>query len=285
MGKGGGCVPSTSRKKVPSNKDNPNPDPNPNPNPNPDANAPAPASQENDNKITDKSIEVPAAPTEDHSPTFEDAASTPTANPPATLRIFIVFYSMYGHVEALAKKMKDGVDSIEGVEGVLYRVPEILSPQVLEKMHAPAKDDSIPIISAAELAAADGLVFGFPTRYGAMAAQMKSFFDSTGQLWTEQKLAGKPAGFFVSTGTQGGGQETTAWTAITQLAHHGMLFVPIGYTFGAGMFKMDEIRGGSPYGAGVYAGDGTRQASGVELALAEHQGKYMAAIVKRLVKV
>ncbi|VAH15860.1 unnamed protein product [Triticum turgidum subsp. durum] len=115
-----------------------------------------------------------------------------------------------------------------------------------------------------------------------MAAQMKAFFDSTGSLWEKQRLAGKPAGFFVSTGTQGGGQETTAWTAITQLVHHGMLFVPIGYTFGSGMFNMDDIRGGSPYGAGVFAGDGSRQPSEAELALAEHQGKYMAAFVKKL---
>lgn len=267
MGKGGGCVPSSSKKHLPlvgsSNKSNPN-------------NAP----QENTH-VSEKPNEVQVP---EDLPAFEDASSSPLI-PPGKLRIFIVFYSMYGHVEALAKKMKEGIDGIEGVEGSLFRVPEILSPQVLEQMHAPPKDESIPVISATELPTADGLVFGFPTRYGSMAAQMKAFFDSTGQLWKEQKLAGKPAGFFVSTGTQGGGQETTAWTAITQLAHHGMLFVPIGYTFGAGMFKMDEIRGGSPYGAGVYAGDGTRKPSKVELALAEHQGKYMAAIVKRLVKV
>lgn len=194
-----------------------------------------------------------------------------------------MFYSMYGHVEGLAKRMKRGVDTVEGVEAVLYRVPETLSDEVLAKMQAPSKDDSIPEIAAAdELAQADGFLFGFPTRYGCMAAQMKAFFDSTGKLWREQSLAGKPAGFFVSTGTQGGGQETTVWTAITQLAHHGMLFVPIGYTFGAGMFKMESIRGGSPYGAGVFAGDGTREPTEAELALAEHQGKYMAAIVKRL---
>lgn len=194
-----------------------------------------------------------------------------------------MFYSMYGHVEGLAKRMKRGVDTVEGVEAVLYRVPETLSDEVLAKMQAPSKDDSIPEIAAAdELAQADGFLFGFPTRYGCMAAQMKAFFDSTGKLWREQSLAGKPAGLFVSTGTQGGGQETTAWTAITQLAHHGMLFVPIGYTFGAGMFKMESIRGGSPYGAGVFAGDGTREPTEAELALAEHQGKYMAAIVKRL---
>lgn len=198
------------------------------------------------------------------------------------LKIYIVYYSMYGHVEALAKKIKEGVDSVEGVEGHLFRVAETLPLDVLEKMMAPPKDEHIPIISARELPAADGLIFGFPTRYGAMAAQMKAFFDSTGSLWRGQELAGKPAGMFVSTGTQGGGQETTAWTAITQLAHHGMLFVPVGYTFGAGMFKLDEIRGGSPYGAGTYAGDGTRMPTETELALAEHQGKYTAGIVRRL---
>lgn len=179
--------------------------------------------------------------------------------------------------------MKKGVEAVDGVEAVLYRVPETLTEEILVQMRAPVKDDSIPEIpSPDQLAGADGFLFGFPTRYGSMAAQMKAFFDSTGQLWREQKLAGKPAGFFVSTGTQGGGQETTAWTAITQLAHHGMLFVPIGYTFGAGMFKMDSIRGGTPYGAGVFAGDGTREASETEMALAEHQGKYMAAVVKKL---
>ncbi|CAL0314438.1 unnamed protein product [Lupinus luteus] len=200
----------------------------------------------------------------------------------AKLKILIVFYSMYGHVEGLAKRLKKGVDGVEGVEGVLYRVPETLPIEVLAQMKAPPKDDTVPEITAADLAGADGLLFGFPTRYGSMAAQMKGFFDSTGQLWKEQKLAGKPAGFFVSTGTQGGGQETTAWTAITQLAHHGMLYVPVGYTFGPGMFKMDSIRGGSPYGAGVFAGDGTREPSETELALAEHQGKYMALVVKKL---
>ncbi|CDP02809.1 unnamed protein product [Coffea canephora] len=211
-------------------------------------------------------------------------SSTQDSHP--NLKLFIVFYSMYGHVEGLAVRMKRGVDSVEGVEAVLYRVPETLSDDVLAQMRAPPKDDSIPeIASATHLTQADGFLFGFPTRYGCMAAQMKAFFDSTGQLWREQKLAGKPAGFFVSTGTQGGGQETTAWTAITQLAHHGMLYVPIGYTFGAGMFKMDSLRGGSAYGAGVFAGDGTRQPTEIELALAEHQGKYMAAVLKKLAQV
>lgn len=126
------------------------------------------------------------------------------------LRIFIVFYSMYGHIERLARRMKKGVDGIEGVEGVLYMVPETLAPDVLEQMKVPPKNDEIPVISVDELVEADGFLFGIPTRYGCMAAQMKAFFDSTGKLWREQKLAGLPAGFFVSTGTQGGGQETTA---------------------------------------------------------------------------
>lgn len=267
MGKGGGCVPSKTKSKS--------------------ATATATA---NAAVARDGATSLPLAPIDGNKSSVDSSSAElnvtsgdDVVTPADKLKVFIVFYSMYGHVEGLARRMKKGVDSVEGVEGLLFRVPETLSPDVLEQMKAPSKDDSIPeISSAAELTAGDGFLFGFPTRYGCMAAQMKAFFDSTGQLWKEQKLAGKPAGFFVSTGTQGGGQETTAWTAITQLAHHGMLFVPIGYTFGAGMFKMDTIRGGSPYGAGVFAGDGTRDPSDTELALAEHQGKYMAAVVKRL---
>ncbi|KAK4424155.1 putative NAD(P)H dehydrogenase (quinone) FQR1-like 2 [Sesamum alatum] len=255
MGKGGGCVPS--KNKAPRGVS--------------DRDAPIP--------LSERSIS-----TEGLSP---ERSSNPTipvqigGDSQRKLRIFIVFYSMYRHVETLARRIKKGVDGVEGVEGVLYRVPEILAPEVLEQMKVPVKDDGIPVISVEEMVEADGFLFGFPTRFGSMAAQMKAFFDSTGGLWREQKLAGVPAGFFVSTGTQGGGQETTAWTAITQLAHHGMLYVPIGYTFGAGMFGIDSIKGGSPYGAGVFSGDGTREPTDTELALAEHQGKYMALVVKR----
>ncbi|XP_047045959.1 probable NAD(P)H dehydrogenase (quinone) FQR1-like 1 [Lolium rigidum] len=250
MGKGGGCVPSKKRQ--------------------PPANTVAAAPS---------SSSAGAVPRDAPEETLDSAAGESGR----TLRLYIVFYSMYGHVEALARQAAAGAGAVEGIEVVLRRVPETLSPEVLEKMQAPAKDPAVPVIAApADLEEADGVLFGFPTRYGAMAAQMKAFFDSTGSLWEKQRLAGKPGGFFVSTGTQGGGQETTAWTAITQLAHHGMLFVPIGYTFGSGMFNMDDIRGGSPYGAGVFAGDGSRQPSEAELALAEHQGKYMAAFVKKL---
>lgn len=184
MGKGGGCVPS--KKKVPSGVAH-------------DVqrgsgNAPIPVDDRPHDAVPD-AAEVGAA--DSHQPVVK-------------LKVFIVFYSMYGHVESLARRMKKGVDGVDGVEGVLYRVCETLPIDVLEKMKAPPKDPDIPEITAAELAAADGVLFGFPTRYGCMAAQMKAFFDSTGLLWKEQRLAGKPAGFFVSTGTQGGGQETTA---------------------------------------------------------------------------
>ncbi|XP_065857082.1 probable NAD(P)H dehydrogenase (quinone) FQR1-like 2 [Euphorbia lathyris] len=255
MGKGGGCVPS--KKKFP---------------------------------VTINDQDPPLSSTNSPLPTEIANRTTPiqetTTQLDKKIRIFVIFYSMYGHVELLARRMKKGVDSIDGVEAVLYRVPETLPVEVLEQMKVPLKENEneVPVVSVNELVNADGFLFGFPTRFGSMAAQMKAFFDSTDELWMEQKLAGVPAGFFVSTGTQGGGQETTAWTAITQLAHHGMLYVPIGYTFGAGMFRIDSIRGGSPYGAGVFSGDGSRQPTETELALAEHQGKYMATVVKRFAK-
>ncbi|KAM2403226.1 hypothetical protein EV1_030394 [Malus domestica] len=239
-------------------------------------------------------------------------------------KVYIVYYSMYGHVGRLAEEIKKGASSVEGVEATLWQVylsifgapvhcipsfsvscsplifsslsqtasvrltirlikqvPETLPEEVLGKMSAPPKSD-VPIISPNELADADGFIFGFPTRFGMMAAQFKAFLDATGGLWRTQQLAGKPAGIFYSTGSQGGGQETTALTAITQLVHHGMIFVPIGYTFGAGMFEMENIKGGSPYGAGTYAGDGSRQPSQLELEQAFHQGKYIATITKKL---
>ncbi|CAN7066777.1 unnamed protein product [Brassica rapa subsp. trilocularis] len=160
-------------------------------------------------------------------------------------------------------------------------VPETLPEEALLKMSAPPKSGS-PIITPNDLTEADGFVLGFPTRFGMMAAQFKAFLDATGGLWRTQALAGKPAGIFYSTGSQGGGQETTALTAITQLVHHGMIFVPIGYTFGAGMFEMEKVKGGSPYGAGTFAGDGSRQPTQLELEQAFHQGKYIATITKKL---
>lgn len=188
MGKGGGCVPSKKRQPPVAGG-----------NTLAAGDAPIAADQKSPASSTD-AAETPAA--------AAAAAAAPASD--LKLKVFIVFYSMYGHVEGLARRMKKGAESIEGVEAALYRVAETLPAEVLEQMKAPPKDPQIPVITAPELVEADGLLFGFPTRFGAMAAQMKAFFDSTGQLWREQKLAGKPAGFFVSTGTQGGGQETTA---------------------------------------------------------------------------
>lgn len=173
----------------------------------------------------------------------------------------------------MAKAVKKGVDSVDGVEGVLYQVPETLSPEILEKIHAPPKNENVPIITADKLPEADGLIFGIPTRFGSPAAQIKSFLDSTGGLWAKGALHGKPGGVFVSTATQGGGQETTGLTFLTQFVHHGMVFVPAGYAFGEKLYNNGEVRGGSPWGPGTLAGpSGERQPSETELGFAEHYG-------------
>ncbi|KAG5020613.1 hypothetical protein JHK87_016468 [Glycine soja] len=191
-----------------------------------------------------------------------------------------LYYSMYGHVETLAREILRGANSVEGVEAKLWQIPETLPPEELVRLRAPPKSD-VPIINPFKLPVADGFVFGFPTRLGMMAAQFKAFLDSTQYLWKAQMLAGKPAGIFYSTSCQGVGQETAPFTAITQLVHHGMIFVPIGYTFGPGMFEMKEPKGGSPYGAGTYTGDGSRQPAELELQQAFHQGNHIATIIKK----
>lgn len=197
------------------------------------------------------------------------------------VKLYIVYYSMYGHVETIAQEIYKGASSLEGVEATLWQVPETLPANVLEKMKAPPRDE-VPIITPEQLGEADGFIFGFPSRFGMMAAQFKAFFDSADDLWRSQKLAGKPAGIFWSTGFHGGGQENTALTAITQLAHHGIIFVPLGYTFESDMFQVNEVKGGSTYGSGTYAGDGSRQPTSIELEKAFYQGKYVANITKKL---
>lgn len=119
------------------------------------------------------------------------------------------YYSTYGHVARLAEEIKKGADSVDGVEATIWQVAETLPEEALAKMRAPARSEEHPVISGKQLVDADGILFGFPARFGMMAAQMKAFFDATGGLWREQSLAGKPAGLFFSTGSQGGGQETT----------------------------------------------------------------------------
>ncbi|GLT81700.1 hypothetical protein SLE2022_001360 [Rubroshorea leprosula] len=199
-----------------------------------------------------------------------------------TTKLYIVYYSLHGHVENMAREVQRGANAVEGVEATLWQVPETLSDLILQKMKAPPKADDVPEIRPEQLVEADGFLFGFPSRFGVMAAQFKAFFDATHNLWAQQALAGKPAGIFWSTGFHGGGQELTALTAVTQLAHHGMIFVPLGYTFGSGMFEMNEVKGGSAYGAGTYAADGSRHPTELELQQAFHQGKYVAEITKKL---
>ncbi|GAB2234003.1 hypothetical protein Drorol1_Dr00003238 [Drosera rotundifolia] len=200
----------------------------------------------------------------------------------ATTKIFIVYYSLYGHVETMAREVQRGATSVHGVEATLWQIPETLSKRILEKMKAPPKLNDVPEIRPEQLLDADGFLFGFPSRFGMMSAQCLAFFDATHEIWASQALAGKPAGIFWSTGFHGGGQENTAFTAITHLAAHGMLYVPMGYTFGEGMFEMQEVKGGSSYGSGTYAGDGSRQPTELELGQAFHQGKYLAEIAKKL---
>lgn len=182
----------------------------------------------------------------------------------------------------MAREVQRGANTVQGVEATLWQVPETLSDVILQKMKAPAKADDVSEIRPEQLLEADGFIFGFPSRFGVMAAQCKAFFDATHEIWKTQALAGKPAGIFWSTGFHGGGQELTALTAVTQLVHHGMIYVPLGYTFGTGMFEMNEVKGGSCYGAGTYAADGSRQPTELELKQAFHQGKYVAEIARKL---
>ncbi|KAJ2162563.1 hypothetical protein GGF46_000566 [Coemansia sp. RSA 552] len=196
-------------------------------------------------------------------------------------KIFVITYSTYGHVNTMAKAIVTGLTK-GGAEAVRYQVAETLPQEVLTKMHAPAKDESVPVLDAHNLPEADGFLIGFPTRYGAVPAQMKAFFDATGGLWQKGALVGKPVGFFFSTASQHGGQETTVMSTLPFAAHHGMVYVPLGYTNNH-LFDNSEVIGGSAWGAGTVAnGDGSRQPSEKELAIAETQGENFAGIAKKL---
>ncbi|KAJ2783174.1 hypothetical protein H4R18_001841 [Coemansia javaensis] len=196
------------------------------------------------------------------------------------VKIFVITYSTYGHINTLAKSVVKGLEKA-GAQVSRFQIAETLSDEVLAKMYAPPKED-IPIISPAQLPEADGFLFGFPTRYGTVPAQVKAFFDATGSLWQKQALAGKPAGFFFSTASQHGGQETTVLTSLPVLAHHGLIYVPLGYS-NPNLFGNDEVVGGSAWGAGTVAnGDGSRQPSAKELEIAESQGEGFAKVAKKL---
>jgi len=197
-------------------------------------------------------------------------------------KVAIVIYSMYGHIAKLAEAEKKGIEAAGG-SATIYQIPETLPQEVLTKMHAPPKPD-YPVITAAELPAFDAFLFGIPTRYGNFPGQWKAFIDTTGQLWAKGSLAGKYVGVFVSTASMGGGQEMTASNAISTFAHHGLIFVPLGYAPAFGLLTdLTEVRGGSAWGAGTFAGgDGSRSPSAKELELAEIQGKTFWDTVSRV---
>ncbi|KAK0387150.1 hypothetical protein NLU13_5463 [Sarocladium strictum] len=188
-------------------------------------------------------------------------------------KIAIVYYSMYGHIKALAEAEKKGIEAAGG-SADLYQVKETLPDEVLTKMHAPPKAADVPVIDAAKLAEYDAFLIGIPTRYGNFPAQWRTFWDTTGGLWASGGLYGKMAGLFISTGTLGGGQESTALAAMSTFAHHGVIYVPFGYAKAFGQLSdLSEIHGGSPWGAGTFsAGDGSRQPSAKELEIATIQG-------------
>jgi len=197
-------------------------------------------------------------------------------------KIAIVIYSMYGHIAKLAEAEKAGIEASGGTAKI-YQIPETLPEEVLTKMHAPPKPD-YPIASADTLTEYDAFILGVPTRYGNFPAQWKAFWDSTGQLWATGGLWGKYAGVFISTGTPGGGQESTALAIQSTLAHHGIIFVPLGYkTVFPILANLEEVRGGSPWGAGTFAGPtGARQPSALELELATEHGKAFYTQVSRV---
>jgi len=201
------------------------------------------------------------------------------------MKILIVYYSMYGHVHRLAQAVAEGVNEVPGAEALLRRVPETLSQEVLGKMGAVEPQKSmagVPVCSVDELAAADAIIFGTPTRFGNMCGQMRQFLDATGQLWLKGALVGKAGSVFTSSNTQHGGQESTILSFHITLLHQGMVIVGLPYSF-AGQMRDDEITGGSPYGASTIAGtQGERSPSDNELAAARFQGKHVAEIAAKL---
>jgi NAD(P)H:quinone oxidoreductase type IV len=202
------------------------------------------------------------------------------------MKIQVIFYSMYGHIHQMAEAVVEGAKSVAGAEVSLFQVAELIPDAALEKSGAKQARDGfadVPIAKPGQLADADAIIFGTPTRFGNMTAQMRNFLDQTGGLWAKGALIGKVGSVFTSTGTQHGGQETTITSFHTTLLHHGMVIVGVPYSCQE-LTNMDEITGGSPYGAGTLAGgDGSRQPSANELAIARFQGRHVAEITAKLV--
>lgn len=201
------------------------------------------------------------------------------------MKVHIIFYSMYGHIYKLAEAVAEGARQVSGAEVALLQVQELVPNAALEKSGAKAARQAfahIPIAKVDQLAEADAVLFGTPTRFGNMCAQMRNFLDQTGSLWVKGALVGKVGSVFASTGTQHGGQETTITSFHTTLLHHGMVIVGVPYSC-PGLVNMAEITGGTPYGATTLAGsDGARQPSENELSIARFQGKHVAEIARKL---
>jgi len=201
------------------------------------------------------------------------------------MKILIIFYSTYGHVYKMAQAIAEGAKTVKAAQVEIRRVPETLPQDVLEKMGAVDAQKAfsqIPECTVDDLPKADAVIFGTPTRFGNMCGQMRQFLDSTGQLWANGSLVGKVGSVFTSTATQHGGQESTILTFHVTLLHHGFVVVGLPYAF-QGQMRMDEITGGSPYGASTIAGgDGSRMPSENELEAARFQGKHVAGIASKL---
>src|SRR4051812_26470233 len=208
----------------------------------------------------------------------------PTRGGPA-MKVHVVFYSMYGHVWRLAEAVAEGARQVAGAEVSLYQVAELVPEEALERSGAKAARQTfahVPMAQPAQLADADAILFGTPTRFGNMAAQMRNFLDQTGGLWVKGSLIGKVASVFTSTGTQHGGHETTITSFHTTLLHQGMIIVGVPYSCQE-LVNMNEITGGSPYGASTLAGsDGSRQPGAKDLAIARFQGRHVATIAGKL---
>lgn len=203
------------------------------------------------------------------------------------MKVLILYYSMYGHIDAMAKAVAEGVKEVGGAEAVLKRVPETLPDEVLEKMGATESIKAmgdVEVATVGDMEEADAIIFGTPTRFGNMCGQMRQFLDSTGGLWMKGALVGKVGSVFTSSNTQHGGQESTILSFHITLLHQGMVIVGLPYAFD-GQMRMDEITGGSPYGSSTIAGhDGSRQPSENELSAARFQGRHVATIATKLVK-
>jgi NAD(P)H:quinone oxidoreductase type IV len=202
-----------------------------------------------------------------------------------SIKVQVVFYSMYGHVYRMAEAVVEGAKQVPGAEVSLYQVAELVPDDVLEKYGAKAAKAGfakIPVAKPEQLADAHAIIFGTPTRFGNMTAQMRNFLDQTGPLWLKGALVGKVGSVFASTGTQHGGQETTITSFHSTLLHQGMVIVGVPYSE-PGLTYMGEISGGTPYGATTMAGaDGSRHPSENELKIARYQGKHVAEIASKL---